>query len=86
MEFPLRLLLGRLRLRLGLRPGWEGEVDMSVLKSSWLDWGSEVTVRLLRLGAESLGADDEKSLFAMRLKTKWKGASCWRLWSSALIF
>lgn len=81
MESQLRWLGGRLRLR--LRAGWGEGANRSMLRSAW---GSEDTVRSLRLGVGSRGADDEELLLATRRKTKWKGAACERLWSSALIF
>lgn len=71
---PLRWLGGRLRLRVGLRPelgvGWGDGADGSVLRSFRLAWGSEVTVRLLRLGVGSGRADDKVLLLATRRKTK----------------
>lgn len=90
IELPLSWLGGRLRLREGLRPelwvGCEEGTDRSMLSSFRLAWGSEVTVRSLRLGVRSRGADDEVLPLATRRKTKWKGVACERLWSSALIF
>lgn len=90
MELPLCWLGGRLRLRAGLRPKLrlalgEGS-DKSLLRSFRLAWGSEVTVRSLRLGVVPKGADDMVLLLATRRKTKWKGEDCGRLCSSALIF
>lgn len=89
MEFPLRWLGGRLRLRVGLklRLGWAEGADGSMLRSFRLAWLSEVTVRSLRLSVGFGGAgDDEVLRLATRRNTKWKGVACERLWSSALIF
>ena len=73
----MRWLGGRLRLRVGLRPelraSWGEEADRSMLRSFRLAWGSEVTVRSLRLGVRLRGADDVL-LLATRREDKVEGS------------